>query len=81
MIKYKKRRRLFANFGEFNKISSQTQKRVYEKYGFEENVDFLVVWNDPKTGDVVEFNGNTNQMVKMDMAKELAMVENNERIN
>ena len=48
-----------------------------------------MVWNDPKTGDVVEFNGNTNSMVKlgyvknyvikMDMAKELAMVENNEK--
>lgn len=59
------------------------------KYGFEENADFIVTWNDAKTGDVVEFNGNVNSMVKqgfrteytltLDMAKELSMVENNKK--
>lgn len=59
------------------------------KYGFEEGVDFVVMWSDPKTGDAVEFNGNVNSMVakgfntnyilKISMAKELSMVENNDK--
>ena len=58
------------------------------KYSFVENVDFMVIWNDTKTGDVVEYNGNSNSMVKLGYAsdylftlergKELCMVENNE---
>lgn len=59
------------------------------KYDFSENNDFTIVWNDTKTGDVVDYNGNSNSMVKLgyecdyaitiDMAKELSMVENNDR--
>ena len=59
------------------------------KYGFDENIDFTVIWNDTKTGDVVDYNGNSNSMVKLgyekdyvitiDMAKELSMVENNDK--
>ena len=59
------------------------------KYGFEEGVDFIVLWSDTKTGDAVEFNGNVNSMVakgfntnyilKLSMAKELSMVENNDK--
>ena len=58
------------------------------KYSFVENVDFMVIWNDTKTGDVVEYNGNSNSMVKLGYAsdylftlergKELCMVENND---
>lgn len=64
-------------------------KQRIEKYGFEENSDFTTIWNDTKTGDVGIYNGNSNSMVKqgfsvdyilrLDMAKELSMVENNEK--
>lgn len=58
------------------------------KYNFVENVDFVVIWNDTKTGVVVEYNGNSNSMVKLgytidyiftlERGKELCMVENND---
>ena len=59
------------------------------KYGFEEGIDFAIIWSDTKNGDAVEFNGNVNSMVakgcninyilKLSMAKELSMVENNDK--
>ncbi|MCF0162992.1 MAG: antA/AntB antirepressor family protein [Fusobacterium necrophorum] len=60
-----------------------------EKYRFVENVDYFSIWNDAKTGVVVDYNGKQQSMVKLgynkdymitlDMAKELAMIENNEK--
>ena len=38
-------------------------KKMIE-YGFVENVDFTTIWNDSKMGVVVEYNGNSNSMVK-----------------
>lgn len=35
------------------------------KYDFAENNDFTIVWNDTKTGDVVDYNGNSNSMVEI----------------
>lgn len=59
------------------------------KYGFKENVDFTTVWNDTKTGVVKKFNGSIHSMVKLgyeinyilklDMAKEISMIENNDK--
>ena len=51
-----------------------------KKYEFVENVDFLLVTekkvtNNPKN----PYSEISNHMIKLDMAKELAMVENNER--
>ena len=58
------------------------------KYNFVENIDFVIIWKDTKTGVVVEYNGNSNSMVKLgytidyiftlERGKELCMVENND---
>ncbi len=63
-------------------------KARIEKYGFKENIDFTTVWNNPKTGVVKKFNGSIrsmaklgyriNYILKLDMAKEISMIENND---
>lgn len=57
-------------------------------FGFDENVDFTTFWSDPESGVVVEYNGNVKSMnakgyridyvLKLDMAKEICMVQRNE---
>lgn len=64
-------------------------KNRIDKYCFVENEDYTVIWSDSKTGNVVEFVGSPQYMaskgyesdyvITIDMAKELAMVENNEK--
>ncbi|MGL5949836.1 MAG: antA/AntB antirepressor family protein [Cetobacterium sp.] len=76
-------------FLEVERVFTSWIKGRIEKYGFLENTDFVVIWNDTHNGVVVEYNGNPNSMSKkgyssdylltMDMAKELSMIENNEK--
>lgn len=76
-------------FLEVERVFTSWIKGRIEKYEFLENSDFVVVWNDTQNGVVVEYNGNSNSMSKkgyssdyfitMDMAKEISMIENNEK--
>ena len=77
------------SFLEVGKDFTSWIKSRVGKYGFEESVDFTTVWSDTKSGDAVSFNGNANSMaakgcrvdyiIKISMAKELSMVENNDK--
>ena len=81
-------RELHEYLGVRRDFTTWIKGRIAE-YDFRENVDFTVIWNDTKTGDVVEYNGNSNSMVKLgyqcdyaitiEMAKELCMVEKNDK--
>ena len=51
-------------------------KRAIVKYDFKENIDFTVLKNEKKLNDGV-CRPFTDYIVTMDMAKELAMLENN----
>lgn len=63
---------------------TQWMKRMIE-YDFEENVDFIEVWSDTKTGNAVRFEKSkqymsamgyeTDHLLKLDMAKEIAMIQ------
>ncbi|ADO83727.1 antA/AntB antirepressor family protein [Ilyobacter polytropus] len=76
-------------FLEVKRVFTSWIKERIEKYKFEENLDFTTLWNDTKSGVVVKFNGNKHSMVQkgykldyiitLNMAKELSMIENNEK--
>ena len=80
-------RKLHEQLGVGRDYTNWAKGRI-SKYNFVENVDFTAIWNDAKTGVVVEYNGNPNSMVKLgytidylftlERAKELCMVENND---
>lgn len=81
-------RELHEFLGVGRDFSNWIRTRI-SKYKFQESIDFQVIWNNAKTGGVVEFNGNTKSMAQrgfkrnyfltLDMAKELCMIENNEK--
>ena len=81
--------RVLHEFLEVGRVFSTWMKERITKYQFKENEDYQEVWNDTESGVVAEFSGNTHSMVKrghkkdyllsMDMAKELSMIENNEK--
>lgn len=58
-------------------------------YGFEENIDYISIWSDSKNGNAVEYLGSPQKMsskgyeldhaIKLDMAKEIAMIQRNEK--
>lgn len=76
-------------FLEVGKVFGAWINERINKYCFKENIDFTILWSDSKNGNAVEFNGNANSMsakgyikeyiITLDMAKELSMVENNEK--
>lgn len=76
-------------FLEVGKRFASWIKEKIEKYNFIENVDYVVIWSEPKSGNAVEFNGSPQSMsakgytidyaLTIDMSKELSMVENNEK--
>ena len=59
------------------------------EYGFTENIDYTEVWSDSQNGNAVEYLGTPQKMsangyfidhaLKLDMAKELSMIQRNER--
>ena len=63
-------------------------KRMCE-YGYDENVDFVTIWSDSKNGNAVSYLGSPQKMsakgyvvnyaLKIDMAKELSMIQRNEK--
>ncbi|WP_288594157.1 antA/AntB antirepressor family protein [Victivallis vadensis] len=53
--------------------------RRIEEYGFEENRDFTVLKNEHGRNISGKFISNKEYLISLDMAKELAMVENNEQ--
>ena len=63
-------------FLEIGKDFSTWFKDRVEKYGFEEGEDFSTI-----LGNITESTGRPKKeyIIKMDMAKELAMIENNEK--
>ena len=76
-------------FLEVGKVFGAWINERINKYCFKENIDFTILWSDSKNGNAVEFNGNANSMsakgyikeyiITLDMAKELSMVENNDK--
>lgn len=48
--------------------------RRISKYGFEENVDYTILWSDSKNGNAVNYLGSPQKMA----AKELCMIQRNE---
>ena len=77
------------NFLEVKRDFTTWIKAKIESYCFEENDDYQEIWNGTESGDVKEYNGSSNSMVKLgykkdyilklDMAKEISMIENNEK--
>lgn len=75
-------------FLEVNSNYSTWIKRMIE-YGFEENVDYMEFWSDSKNGNAVSKEGSPQQMtakgyqinhaLKLDMAKEISMIQRNEK--
>lgn len=54
--------------------------RKIEKYGFIENIDFILVTQKRATNNLKNpYTEITNHILKLSMAKELAMLENNEK--
>ena len=53
--------------------------RRIEEYGFEENRDFTVLKNEHGRNISGKSISNKEYLISLDMAKELAMVENNEQ--
>lgn len=63
-------------------------KRMCE-YGFDENLDYIELWSDSKNGNVVDYLGTPQKMsargyelnhaLKLDMAKEIAMIQRSEK--
>lgn len=59
------------------------------EYGFVENVDYISFWSNSKNGNAVEYLGSPQKMsakgyelnhaLKLDMAKEIAMLQRNEK--
>lgn len=76
------------NFLEVNSNYTTWFKRMCE-YGFDENIDFIEIWSDSKNGNVVDYLGSPQKMsargyelnhaIKLDMAKEIAMIQRSEK--
>lgn len=59
-------------------------KRMIE-YGFDENIDFTILWSDSKNGNAIEYLGSPQKMsalgyeqeyiISIDMAKEISMIQ------
>ena len=64
------------NYLQVNSKFADWIKRAIVKYDFKENIDFTVLKNEKKLNDGV-CRPFTDYIVTMDMAKELAMLENN----
>lgn len=73
-------RELHEFLGVKSKFADWIKNRI-KKYGFEENVDFTRVCEVSKSleGSRLVERENDNYILKIDMAKELSMVENNDR--
>ena len=62
-------------------------KRILE-YGFEENIDFITFWSEPKNGNAVKYLGSPqkmsakgyeiNYLISIDMGKEICMIQRTE---
>lgn len=76
-------------FLEVGKAFGAWIKERISKYHFSENVDYITIWSDSKSGNAVDFEGSPQKMSAMgymvdyaltiDMSKELSMVENNKK--
>ncbi len=76
---------------EFLEVSSNytTWFNRMVEYGFVKNIDYAEIWSDSKNGNAVEYLGSPQKMsangycidhaIKLDMAKELAMIQRNEK--
>ncbi len=75
-------------FLEVNSNFTTWMKRMIS-YGFEENIDYTTFWSDSKNGSAVEYLGSSQKMsasgyesnyaLKLDMAKEIAMIQRSEK--
>ncbi len=55
-------------------------KSRIEQYNFEENIDFIPVENFPQNGGKIgKGRPQSDYILKLDMAKEISMIENNEK--